>query len=268
MAMICELLSVASAANTNEALVRFKKISLHQKNMKKWVRAQAKHFGVSKPVMMRLVRYMNLSSYERPQNLSHISWAFRDSGYGFLTRREILKNVIERWIRKGYVAHKVKNLDGVEMKGFITTRKGWWPEKEQIFKDNHVSWDCTISEKVTINGGYYVQKVNRHLDKCLETKHLEEGVDLQWCGAIPDWLWDDFQYRLDNNISDYTLDIYTQVDNETWNNTIFTAKSSDDTRGRSYKIHPQQDIIGDKVLRYNVKSPYIDYIDPDKVEPI
>ena len=268
MAMICDLLAVANSATTNEALDKFKKITLHQKNMKRWVRAQAKFFNVSKPVMMRLVRYMNLSSYERPQNLSHISWAFRDSGYGFLTRREILQKVIERWIRKGYVAHKVKNIDGIEMKGFITTRKGWWPQKEQIFKDDLISWDCGLSEKVIVNGGYYTQKVNKHLDKCLETKHLEEGVDLQWCGHLPNDLWDNIQYRMDNGISDYILSIYTQMDNEYWKETVFTAKSSDDTRGRSYKIHPQQDIIGDKVLRYSVKSPYVDYIDPDKVEPI
>lgn len=268
MAMIADLISVASAGSSSEALAKFKKISLHQKNIKRWVRAQAKHFNISKPVMMRLVRYMNLSSYERPQNLSHISWAFRDSEYGFLTRREILQKIIERWIKKGYVAHKIKNLDGIEMKGFITTKRGWWPEKEQVFKDDHVSWDCSVSEKVVINGGYYVQKTSRGLDKCLETKHLEEGVDLQWCGHLPDDLWNNIQYRMDNKISDYTLGIYTQVDNEYWKETVFTAKSSDDTRGRSYKIHPQQDIIGDKVLRYSVKSPYTDYIDPDKVEPI
>lgn len=268
MAMICDLLSVASSASSNEALVKFKKIELHKKNMKRWIRVQAKHFNISKPVMARLIRYMNLSSFERPQNLSHISWAFRDSGYGFLTRKEILKKVIERWIRKGYVAHKVKDLDGVEMKGFITTRKGWWPEKEQLFQDDHIAWDCNISKKVVINGGYYVQKINRNLDKCLETKELEEGVDLQWCGYFPDDLWNDIQYRIDNEINDYKLSIYTQVDNEFWKQTVFTAKSSDDTRGRSYKLHPQQDIIGDKVLRYSVKSPYVDYIDPDKVEPI
>ena len=268
MAMIADLIAVASATTTNEALIRFKKLELRKKHITKWVRAQAKYFQISKPVMMRLVRYMNLSSFERPQNLSHISWAFRDSGYGFLTRREILQKVIERWIRKGYVAHKVKNIDGIEMKGFITTRKGWWPQKEQIFKDDLVSWDCGLSEKVIINGGYYTQKVNKKLDKCLETKHLEEGVDLQWCNNFPDILWDDFQFRMDNEISDYLLNIYTQVDNEAYKETVFTAKSSDDTRGRSYKIHPQQDIIGDKVLRYNVKSPYVDYIDPDKVEPI
>lgn len=268
MAMIADLINVASAGSSSEAIARFKKVGLHQKNMKRWVRAQAKFFNVSKPVMMRLVRYMNLSSYERPQNLSHISWAFRDSEYGFITRREILQKVIERWIKKGYVAHKVKNLDGIEMKGFITTKRGWWPQKEQLFQDDHVSWDCTLSEKVAINGGYYVQKVNKKLDKCLETKHLEEGVDLQWCNGLPDILWDDFQFRLDNEISDYMLNIYTQVDNECYDNTVFTAKSSDDTRGRSYKIHPQQDIIGDKNLRYNVKSPYTDYIDSNRVEPI
>lgn len=268
MAMICDLLAVAASSNTNEALLKFKKIELHKKHVKKWIRVQAKYFHVSKPVMARLIRYMNLSSFERPQNLSHISWAFRDSGYGFLTRKEVLKNVIERWIRKGYVAHRVKDLDGVEMKGFITTRKGWWPTKEQLFQDDYCNWDCTVSDKVIINGGYYVQKVNKHLDKCLETKELEEGVDLQWCGYFPDDLWDDIQYRIDNEINDYKLSIYSQVDNEYWKETVFTAKSSDDTRGRSYKIHPQQDIIGDKVLRYSVKSPYVDYIDPDKVEPI
>lgn len=257
-----ELMAAAEAARLGST-----KSHLHNKNRKKWLVAQAKHFHVSVPFMVRFVKLMNMSSEGRPQCISHLVYAFRGTKHCEITRNNIMRSIIERWIAKGYITKVIKQNDKGSFKGFITTEKGWWPVKESIF--NAHSFSTKLSSKVAVTGDYYVRMVNMSLDKCIETKHLEEMPLLAYSNrTILMNKCEDVQYRIDHNISNFKAEIYGKVQKAAQNKVNFIARSPDDDRGRSYKLFSEEDIIADKSLRYAVKSATTDPINGDTVEPI
>lgn len=260
-----ELMAAAEAARLGSV-----KSHLHNINRKKWIVAQARYFKVSLPFMVRFVKLMNMSREDKPQCVSHLIYAFRGTKAGMceITRNEILRSIIERWINRGYIRKVVKQTDKGHFKGFVTTNKGWWPVKEIIFSNHEFS--TKLSKKVSITGDHYVRMVNTSLDKCLETKQLEEMPLLKYSIKRTDLMdqCEDEQYRIDRNISLYKAGIYKQVQKAAQNKIEFMARSPDDDRGRGYKLFPEEDIIADKALRYSVKSATTDPIDGDTVEPI
>jgi hypothetical protein len=260
-----ELVAAAEAARLGST-----KSHLHNKNRKKWLVAQAKYFQVSLPFMVRFVELMNMSSQDRPQCVTHLTYAFRGTKQGLceITRNEVLHSIIERWLKKGYICKVTKKTDKGHFKGFNTTDKGWWPTKEVIF-NNH-TFSTKLSNRVSVTGDYYVRMVNKSLDKCIETKHLEEMPLLKYSVERTNIMnqCEDEQYRIDRNISLYKAGVYSKVQKAAQNKVEFIARSSDDDRGRAYKLFSEEDIIADKSLRYAVKSATTDPINGDTVEPI
>lgn len=259
-----ELVAAAEAARLGSV-----KSHLFNVHRKKWIIAQAKYFKVSLPFMVRFVKLMNMSREDKPQCTSHLVYAFRGTKQGLceITRNRVLRSIIERWIKKGFIKKVTKQTDKGSFKGFVTTEKGWWPVKEVIF--NQHSFSTKLSKKVAITGDYYVRMVNYSLDKCLETKHLEEQPLLVYSDrtVLMDKC-EDVQYRIDHNISSFKAGIYNKVQKASNNKVEFIARSPDDSRGRGYKLFPEEDIMADKALRYSVKSPIADPIKGDTVEPI
>lgn len=257
-----ELMAAAEAARLGSV-----KSHIHNKNRKKWIIAQAKYFKVSLPFMTRFVKLMNMSREDKPQCVSHLVYAFRGTKSCEITRNRTLRSIIERWITKGYIKKVIKQTDKGSFKGFVTTEKGWWPVKEVIF--NAHSFSTKLSNRVAVTGDYYVRMVNKSLDKCIETKHLEEMPLLVYSNrTILMDKCEDVQYRVDHNISAFKAGIYKKVQKASENKIGFIARSPDDDRGRGYKLFPEEDIIADKSLRYAVKSATTDPINGDTVEPI
>lgn len=259
-----ELMAAAEAAKLGSV-----KSHIHNKNRKKWIVMQAKYFNISLPLMMRFIKLMNSSSEERPQCVTHLVYAFRGTKQGLceVTRNEVLRSIIERWLKKGYICKITKKTDKGHFKGFTTTNKGWWPVKEMIF-NNH-TFSTKLSKRVSVTGDYYVRMVNKSLDKCLETKHLEEMPLLRYSERTNLMSQcEDEQYRIDRNISLYKANIYKTVQKAAQNKVEFIARSPDDCRGRSIKMYGTEDVMADKALRYSVKSAVSDPINGDTVEPI
>ena len=257
---------------TNSSNLESKRIALHHTHLRKWVKYQARYFGIPSPVMARIIRFTNLCGADNPQCLSHIMYAFRDSHLSRWERNKAIRAIMERWLRKGYVAFKSKELDPDRYQvssftGFVTTSKGWWPAKEGLFKVSD-KWDLDYSAAVALTGGYYNNKCSRNLDKCLETKRLEEDPVLLYDPSIIPPQMEDIQCRLDNHISDYQYREYAEIGFVGELGITFRAKSPDDPRGRSYKASHVEDVIGDKIKRQAVRSAISDLIDLDTVEPI
>ena len=257
---------------TNSSSLESRRMALHNLHLRKWVKVQARYFGIPSPVMARIVRFTNLCGADNPQCLSHIMYAFRDSHMSRWERNKAIKSILERWLKKGYVKFQSKELDPDRYQvsgftGFVTTSKGWWPAKENVFKASD-SWSLDYSNEVALTGGYYNNKTSRHLDKCLETKKLEEDPVLLYDPSIIPAEMEDIQQRLDNNISDYQYKEYCEIGFIGELGITFRAKSPDDPRGRSYKSRHIEDVIGDKIKRQAVKSAVSDPIDLDTVEPI
>lgn len=269
MAKLNKLAQIILGTN-NGSLER--RVALHSLHLRKWVKCQARYFGVPSHIMLRIIRFTNMCGPDNPQCLSHIMYAFRDSHLTRWERNKVIRSILERWLKKGYIKFQSKELDPDRYKvssfiGFVTTDKGWWPTKEGIFEIPD-SWDLDYSSRVDLTGGYYNNKVSRHLDKCLETKHLEEDPLLVYDPNIIPPQMEDIQHRLDNNISDYQYREYCSIGFVGELGITFRAKSPDDPRGRSYKSSHKQDVIGDKIKRQAVKSAISDPIDLDTVEPI
>ena len=259
-----ELIAAAEAARLGS-----NKSRLHNIHRKRWIIAQAKYFKVSLPFMTRFVKLMNMSREDKPQCVSHLVYAFRDTRQGLceITRNRILQSIIEHWIKKKYIQKVTKQTDKGSFKGFVTTEKGWWPVKETVFKSH--SFSTQLSKKVAVTGDYYVRMVNSHLDKCIETKQLEEMPLLIYSSrTVLMNKCEDIQYRIDHNVSAFKAGIYQKVQKASENKIGFIARSPDDDRGRGYKLFPEEDIIADKALRYSVKSATTDPINGDTVEPI
>ena len=257
---------------TTSSNLESRRMALHSSHLRRWVKAQARHFGIPSPVMARVIRFTNMCGPDSPQNLSHIMWAFRGSHLTRWERNNAIRSIMERWLRKGYVRFQSKELDPDRYKvssfiGFVTTNKGWWPAKENIFKASD-SWSLDYSSEVDLTGGYYNNKCSKGLDKCLETKQLEEDPLLVYDPSIIPPQMQDIQCRLDNHISDYQYKEYCSIEFVGELGITFRAKSPDDPRGRSYKSSHRQDVIGDKIKRQAVKSAVSDPIDLDTVEPI
>ena len=257
---------------TNGSTLESRRMALHVTHLRKWVKVQARHFGIPSPVMARIVRFVNLCRPDNPQCLSHIMYAFRDSQLSRWERNKAIRSILERWLKKGYIRFQSKELDPDRYQvssfvGFVTTSKGWWPSKEGVFKTPD-SWSLDYSEEVALTGGYYNNKASRNLDKCLETKRLEEDPVLLYDPSIIPPQMEDIQCRLDNNISEYQYREYSEIQFIGELGITFRAKSPDDPRGRSYKSRHVEDIIGDKIKRQAVRSAISDPIDLDTVEPI
>lgn len=271
MAMNNKLAQIILGTSGSSSL-ESRRMALHSAHMRKWVRCQARYFHIPSPVMARIIRFVNMCGTDNPQCLSHIMYAFRDSKMSRWERNKAIRTIMERWLKKGYVRFQSKELDPDRYKvssfiGFITTDKGWWPSKENVFKVSN-SWDLDYSEAVALTGGYYNNKCSQGLDKCLETKRLEEDPILVYDPSIIPPQMEDIQQRLDNNISEYQFKEYSEIQFLGELEITFRAKSPDDPRGRSYKSCHKQDIIGDKIKRQAVKSAISDPIDLDTVEPI
>lgn len=262
------ILGTTNGSNSLES----RRMALRSSHLRKWVRYQARYFGIPSPVMARIVRFTNMCEKDSPQNLSHIMYAFRDSGMSRWGRNKAIRAILERWLKKGYIRFQSKELDPDRYQvssftGFVTTNKGWWPAKENVFKTSD-NWSLDYSSEVALTGGYYNNKASRGLDKCLETKQLEEDPLLVYDPSIIPAEMQDIQRRLDNNISDYQYREYAEIGFVGELGITFRAKSPDDPRGRSYKSRHIEDVIGDKIKRQAVKSAISDPIDLDTVEPI
>ena len=260
-----ELMAAAEAARLGST-----KSHLHNIHRKRWIVAQARYFKVSLPFMVRFVKLMNMSREDKPQCVSHLVYAFRGTKQGLceITRNRVLQSIIERWIVKGYIKKVTKQTDKGSFKGFVTTKKGWWPTKETVFKSH--SFSIQLSKRVAVTGDYYVRMVNHSLDKCLETKRLEEQPLLIYSDNRTYLMnqCEDVQYRVDHNISAFKAEVYGKVQKAAQNKVSFIARSPDCDRGRGYKLFPEEDIIADKSLRYAVKSATTDPVNEDTVEPI
>ena len=257
---------------TGSTNLESRRMALHHAHLRRWVKVQARHFHVPSPVMARVIRFTNMCEEDSPQNLSHIMYAFRDSGMSRWERNKAIRAIMERWLKKGYIKFQSKELDPDRYKvssfvGFVTTNKGWWPAKEGVFKASD-SWSLDYSSGVDLTGGYYNNKCSKGLDKCLETKRLEENPLLVYDPSIIPPEMEDIQCRLDNNVSDYQYREYCEIGFVGELRITFRAKSPDDPRGRSYKSRHIEDVIGDKIKRQAVKSAISDPIDLDTVEPI
>lgn len=266
-----KLAQIILGTNSGSSL-ESRRMALHVSHLRKWVKCQARYFGVPSHIMLRVVRFTNMCGPDSPQNLSHIMYAFRDSHLTRWERNKAIRSIMERWLKKGYIKFQSKELDPDRYQvssfvGFVTTSKGWWPAKEGVFKASN-SWDLDYSAAVALTGGYYNNKVSRHLDKCLETKRLEEDPLLVYDPSIIPSEMEDIQIRIDNNISEYQYREYSEIEFVGELGITFRAKSPDDPRGRSYKSRHIEDVIGDKIKRQAVKSAVSDPIDLDTVEPI